>query len=81
MELKKLAKRVYDLPEELVDLLWYNCGWIDANKGNRKALPEERLINICSSLPFAEKQLENLLQETPYDIFMRNLRKTEKLLQ
>lgn len=74
-EIERISKKIQKLSPIEIDDLWFRCGWIDSEKKNNRALPEERVQKIKKDLKFAKESLTNLFLETKKESFIRNLNK------
>jgi hypothetical protein len=87
LEVDTIVKKIRLLSTEEIDNLWFETGWIDseAEKDNRKALPNWRLEKIKNSREFAEESFVSIITDEPYRelriaaVFLNNLSKYVKL--
>ncbi len=62
--IERLTKRIQKLSEGQIDILFERIGWIDADKGENKALPYSRLKEIRANYKKAYNFLETVLQKS-----------------
>ena len=46
MEKEKIISKIRKLSKKDIDKLFYNCGWIDEEKGENKSLPNDKINKI-----------------------------------
>ena len=63
-ELEDIAAKIRNLPEEKIDELWAYLGFIYAEKGNNKAIPNTTIKLIKESKENAEYETLSLFDET-----------------
>src|SRR3989344_8706507 len=72
-EVEVLIKRIRKLSEEQIDLLFEQIGWIDAEEGTNKALPNSKLKEIKGNYEFAYRFIETVIQESDLEEIEREL--------
>ncbi len=63
-DLADIAARIRNLPEEKIDALWADLGFIYTNKGNNKAISDNAIKRIKESKENAEYETLSLFDET-----------------
>jgi len=71
---KRISEKLVNLSKEKIDGLWFELGWKEKPRDKNKALPDERIEKIKNNRDFAQKNLENLFQETPKKEFLNTFR-------
>ncbi len=75
-ELSKWSSRVQKLSDKKIDKLWYLCKFIISGREKKyKAIRQQDINRIRSSLSSAKEAVQNLIAETRLKEFKRNLRK------
>ena len=67
------------LSKEQIDMFWFKCGWIDAERGENKALPQWRLDKIKSDKDSAYDHVYRLLMESYIEEVKKNLLEIESV--
>lgn len=78
-ELKKIAKRIIALPDDMIDELWFRIGFIYAERGTNKAVPDRFIKRIKESMEEAESALDALFTESRIELIRKELCAVEKM--
>lgn len=78
-ELTEIMDRIQKLTPDKIDLLWYNCGWIDSEKSNNnRAFSLEKMDQLKTDKNKLKQYTISLLLETPKREFLKNLFSVEQ---
>lgn len=80
-ELTDIAKRIRSLPEERIDELWANIGFIYTKKGNNRAMPDSTIKLIKKSKENAEYETMILFDEANIKDITSELQRIQKSIK